>query len=355
MKNQGSVRQPLTGSEYRGVPAGHQKRSKIGLLIVGVALTTAVWGNACAGVVGASSPRSNGGTPPATQPALSANPMSAAFPSVSTGSSSSQTITLSNGGTANVTISQATVSGAGFSITGLAVPLTIQPGQNASFNAVFTPSNSGNATGAVALTSNAPNSPLTVAMSGSAITPTQLLSTNVSSLEFGDVLVGSSNSLTATLTNAGNADVTISSVSESGAGFIVTGVTANTRLAPGQNALLNVSFAPSMGGKAAGTVTVNSSASPAMVISLSGNGLQQSRHSVALAWDPSTSNVQGYYIYRGAPASGVYLKLNSAPVANTQFTDTSVGTGQSYGYVVTAVDAATVESAYSDEVRVVIP
>src|SRR5207245_2482683 len=61
------------------------------------------------------------------QAQLSATPSSAAFGSVITGNSASQTITLKNTGTASATISQATVTGTGFSITGLSVMLKPVP------------------------------------------------------------------------------------------------------------------------------------------------------------------------------------------------------------------------------------
>jgi hypothetical protein len=79
---------------------------------------------------------------------LSANPSTASFGTVSTGSSNSQTITLTNGGLAAVSVSQANVSGAGFSISGMSgLPLTINPGASKTFNVVFAPTASGSATG----------------------------------------------------------------------------------------------------------------------------------------------------------------------------------------------------------------
>ncbi|MGH9710808.1 MAG: hypothetical protein ACRD37_09690, partial [Candidatus Acidiferrales bacterium] len=62
---------------------------------------------------------------------------------------SSQTIILSNPGTANLTITQASVSGIGFSMTGLSVPVTINAGKSTTFNAVFSPTSVGNVTGSI--------------------------------------------------------------------------------------------------------------------------------------------------------------------------------------------------------------
>jgi HYDIN/CFA65/VesB family protein/centrosomal CEP192-like protein len=362
MGNQGSVLERFARSAFGGVytqPLAHVRRNAAWLSTL-LALVALAYTNGCAGVVGASPNTSNNsgssgspGPPPA--PALAATPTTVSFPNVVTGTSNSQTITLSNAGTANVTVSQVTVSGAGFGITGLTAPLTIAPVESATFNVVFAPSASGNATGSVVLTSNAPNSPLTIAISGSATTLTRLLNVSPTSLSFGNVMVGNNSTLSAALTNAGNSDVTISGVTAAGPGFAATGSLTNVTLSAGQTAALNVSFAPTTVGSAAGSLTINSNATTPAAISLAGTGVQASTHSVVLTWDPSTSTVVGYYVYRGLAGSGAYSKLNTTPVAGTEFTDSNVASGQMYEYVVTAVDADNVESAYSNAVDATIP
>ncbi len=125
------------------------------------------------------------------QPEIGAIPSSAPFGNVAVGNTNSQTITLSNGGTANLIISQGSVSGNGFKITGLSTPMTITPGSNTTFNAVFTPTGAGKVTGSISLANDATNSPYTIALSGTGVAETQLLSFNVPSLSFGNVSVGS--------------------------------------------------------------------------------------------------------------------------------------------------------------------
>jgi hypothetical protein len=77
--------------------------------------------------------------------------------------------------------------------------------------------------------------------------------------------------------------------------------------------------------------------------------------SASLSWNPSTSVVVGYNVYRGTQSGGPYTKLNSSPVSATTCTDSSVKAGQTYFYVVTAADSSNVESAYSNEVSASIP
>ena len=80
------------------------------------------------------------------------------------------------------------------------------------------------------------------------------------------------------------------------------------------------------------------------------------QHSVSLSWNPSsTSNVQ-YNIYRGTQHLGPYaLKVNSTPLSSTSFADSTVQSGATYYYVVTAVDQHSVESNYSNEAQVTVP
>jgi len=85
-----------------------------------------------------------------------------------------------------------------------------------------------------------------------------------------------------------------------------------------------------------------------------GGGGGTGSHSVSLTWKASTSgNVVGYNVYRGS-SSGSYGLLNSMNSATT-YTDTTVQNGQTYLYVVTAVDSAGAESPHSNAAQAVIP
>jgi len=78
-------------------------------------------------------------------------------------------------------------------------------------------------------------------------------------------------------------------------------------------------------------------------------------HTATLSWNPSTSAVMGYYVYRGSKSGGPYAKVNLSPVTGTTYTDNAVQSGQTYFYVVTAVDSYSVESALSNEISAIIP
>jgi hypothetical protein len=205
---------------------------------------------------------------------ISPVPTSVGFGNVVTATTSTQTITLTNSGNASATISQASVSGTGFSISGLTVPATIAAGNSISFNAIFGPNTPGSVTGSISLLSNAPNSPLAIPLSGNGVAATFLLGANPTSLSFGNVNIGSSSSLGATLTNNGNSNVTISSVTVTGSGLSASGVTSGTILAPNQSATLTVAFIPTLAQSVSGGVTVVSNATNSPItISLTGTGV----------------------------------------------------------------------------------
>jgi fibronectin type 3 domain-containing protein len=74
-----------------------------------------------------------------------------------------------------------------------------------------------------------------------------------------------------------------------------------------------------------------------------------------LSWNASASTVAGYNVYRGSQTGGPYVAVNSAPEAGTSYVDDAVTAGQTYYYVVTAVDSGGTESVYSNQVQAVIP
>src|SRR3954449_10537635 len=79
---------------------------------------------------------------------------------------------------------------------------------------------------------------------------TGALAVSPSTLNFGNVAVGSSSSLPGTL-SASTADVTVSSASWSGSGYTVSGVTFPMSLAAGQSAQYTVTFTPPTAGNSA--------------------------------------------------------------------------------------------------------
>jgi hypothetical protein len=79
-------------------------------------------------------------------------------------------------------------------------------------------------------------------------------------------------------------------------------------------------------------------------------------HSVTLTWLPSISiNIIAYNVYRATTSGGPYTRVGLSPVPVMIFTDSNVQAGQTYYYVVTAVDFNNNESVYSNEAPAIVP
>ena len=103
------------------------------------------------------------------------------------------------------------------------------------------------------------------------------------------------------------------------------------------------------------TVTATSIADPTKSDTASVKVTLPAAASVLISWNPSSSNVAGYNIYRGTVSGGPYTKLNSSLRFATTYTDATVQSGRKYYYVTTAVDSNGVESMGSNEAPAAIP
>jgi Abnormal spindle-like microcephaly-assoc'd, ASPM-SPD-2-Hydin len=281
---------------------------------------------------------------------------SVSFGNTPVGSTQTQYETFTNNyRVSTVTISRATVSGTGFSLSGLNLPMSLSPGQSVTFIVAFNPQASGTQSGQITVESNAWAKPShSIALSGTGASGGKL-TTSASTLNFGSVNLGSRKSLTASLSAAGSS-VTISSASTTNREFTLSGLSLPTTLAPGQSISFTLTFTPLASGTASGSISLASDATNTPTLeTLSGSGKATSQHSVGLFWNPSPSAVVGYNVYRGASSGGPYTKLNSALNPSTTYVDNSVNSGETYFYVNTAVNSGGAESKFSAPLRAVIP
>jgi hypothetical protein len=285
---------------------------------------------------------------------LAASPSSISFGAVQPGKSETLSETLTNSGSGSITVSQVSPTGAGFTVSGLSLPLTLAPGQSFTFGAVFAPKTGGSATGRISVVSTASNPSLTISLSGAAAASGQLTE-SPASLNFNNVAVGTSKSLPVTLT-ANRSSVTISSATTNNSEFTLSGVTFPFTLGAGQSASFNFNFKPQSSGTASGNISFVSNASNSPTAeTVTGSGISTSSHSVNLSWDASSSTVIGYNVYRGSNSGGPYIQINSTVDPRTAYTDSTVVGGNTYYYVSTAVESSGIESGFSNQVKAVIP
>jgi len=274
------------------------------------------------------------------------------------GSNSSQVLIITNTGTATLSITQVNTSGStSFSVSGFSLPLNVNAGKQTTITVAFLPTSVGSVSGNISIVSNVPTSPTSVGLSGAGIAATLTLGINPTSLSFGNVTTGTASATkNVTITNTGNANVTISQITASGAGYLVTGGSTPVTLSPSQNLTLTTQFSPTVTGTVNGSISIvsNANGSPAS-ISLSGTGVALVQHSVALTWNASTSAVSGYNVYRSTVSGSGYTKINSSLVVGLSYSDTTVLNSTTYYYVTTAVDSSSVESSYSNQVSAPVP
>ncbi|MGA8306309.1 MAG: choice-of-anchor D domain-containing protein [Candidatus Acidiferrales bacterium] len=297
---------------------------------------------------------SSGGTT-----SISAVPTGAAFGNVPVGSTNSQTFTVTNHGTSTISVSSEAVSGTGFSMSGLADSAQIAAGKSSTFNVAFKPAKTGTITGSASINFSASGKtvPLTVSLSGNGVTATGALQVSPTAINFGDVLVGHSGSLSLKVTNTGNSALTTSRGTISGSGFSMIGGLAGLTLQPGQSDSVTVVFEPAVTGSASGTISIQAGLTTTSV-ALSGSGTAQtsSPHSVSLSWVASTSpSVEGYYVERGTTSGGPYSILNSSPETGTSYVDATVQGGKGYFYVIVAINNGGEQSKPSQQVSATIP
>jgi hypothetical protein len=300
---------------------------------------------------------SNKVTPPNPKAGqVTVTPASISFGIVKVGNNQSQPATLANSGGSSLQVTQVTATGTGFSITGLSLPVTLASGQSQGFTVIFTPQSSGGVSGNLAIANTGSTTTVNVPLSGGPQT-SGALTPSPSSLDFGNVQVGTNQTLPETLTNSGGSTVTVTQVNPAGTGFSVSGFSLPLVLAAGQKQAFNVTFAPVSTGSSSGNLTIISDASNSPTIeNLAGIGTPSPQHAVDLSWTASTSqNTIGYNIYRGGKSGGPYSRINAVLNASTLYSDTSVADGQTYYYVTTAVSSTNEESAYSNQTQAVIP
>lgn len=252
---------------------------------------------------------------------LSASPTSLAFGNVQIGSNSTKSETITNNGGTSVTISQANITGAAYSVSGLTLPVTLAPNQNVAFTVTFAPTAAGSANGTLAIVSDAPGSPLNIALTGTGVTQGQL-TPNPTSLSFGNVLVGGSKTLSQTLTNSGGSSVTISAASSSGTGFSMSGLALPMTLNAGQSTSFSVQFAPTATGGVSGSISITSNGSnPNLNIALSGSGVTPG----ALSANPTSLAFGSVQVGSNSSLSETLTNTGGSNITISQATITGTG------------------------------
>jgi hypothetical protein len=264
--------------------------------------------------------------PTSSTPALTLSTTAVNFGSVTVGSQGASSVTLTSSGTAAVVLQSLTVSGDTFSAGKLPLPLTLAPGQQVVLPLTFTPSATGSQQGQIALADNATGSPNSISLTGTGAAAPQTVSLSApSSVDFGDVTVGSQGSKTITLVSNGTGAVTVKSISVAGAAFSDSPVVLPQVLQPNQQMSVKLKFNPAAEGNASGTLTVSSNAtSSPTTVQIHGTGVAASTPSLSA----SASSLSFGQVPVGTPTTKT-VTVTSTGTAPATITAGSV-TGAAY-------------------------
>jgi hypothetical protein len=120
-----------------------------------------------------------------------------------------------------------------------------------------------------------------------------------------------------------------------------------------------ISGTSALSGSSTFNVTVTDSTTPTAQTSTASFTITMTsgiHHSVSMTWATSPSSAaSGYNLYRSNISGSGYALINSTPVSGLAYTDAMVVNGQTYYYVLTAVDPGGDESVFSNEIQEDIP
>lgn len=251
-------------------------------------------------------------------PAVTLSPTSVSFAKGTVGTTSgAQSVTLTNSGNASLAISGVAIAGTNagdFSQTNTCPSgsSTLAAGASCAIAVTFTPAASGARTASLSVSDNAAASPQSVSLSGTGVAPAPAVALSPTSLTFGSQALGSTSAAqSVTVTNSGNAALSVSSVA-------VAGVNANdfaqtntcpispSTLAAGASCVVSVTFAPTGGGSRSATLAISDDAggSP-QGVALSGTG------------DAPAASVSPGSVAFGSQTTGTVSSARSVTLSNS--------------------------------------
>jgi hypothetical protein len=215
-------------------------------------------------------------------------------------------ITLNNTGTAALIISGVSIAGTNtgdFSQTNTCGG-SVGAGGSCTINVTFTPAAGGIRSASVSITDSATGSPQSIPLTGTGVAPSAVLSP--ASIAFANQAVGTTSAASAvTLSNSGNAALTINSIGIAGTncGSFAQSNNCGTSLAAATSCTINVTFTPATSSALQANISVNDNApgSP-QTVALSGTGTAPS-----VTFSSSGLTFSGQAVGSSSPPSGVTL------------------------------------------------
>ena len=237
--------------------------------------------------------------------------------SVNVSKSTVTQLKLTNDGTQPLSVNQLVFSNAEFSSTAT-LPINLSVGGSQNVPITFKPAAVGDRSATLVISSTDPTSPKTIKLTGKGTSP--MVAFAMSTLDFGNVVLGASKALNVTVNNTGTGPLTITSVSLGGANAtaFMTNVSGSVTIDPGKSLSGMITFTPKTVGSASATFDVlcDDPSLPNMkaTAQLTGNGT-----SGMISVAPSALAFGGQLVGRTSPARTVTLtNTGKAPLKISQ-------------------------------------
>ena len=190
------------------------------------------------------------------------------------GQSSAQTLTISNTGNADLSVTGISSSEGQFTVS--TTSFSVAAGNSQDVTVTFTPASAGAKTGTITITSNDPDeASVTVSVSGNGTVPAAPdISLSATELSFGDVTVGQPSAQTLTISNAGNAYLSVTNIISTDPQVTVS--LASFSVSPGGSQQVTLTYTPSGAVDLSATLLIQSNDPDegTLTIALSGTGVQ---------------------------------------------------------------------------------
>ncbi len=245
----------------------------------------------------------------ANAPIVTPSPLSLAFsPQLAGTTSATKVVAFKNSSSAAVSIHSLSATG-NFVVAATNCGSTLASGASCKATVTFTPSVGGALTGSLAISDSAPDSPQTVALTGTGVLP---LTISPATLAFGAVGVNTTSAAKAvSLTNNQASTLSFSFAASGNYAISSSGTTCGSSLAAKAKCSIAVTFTPIAPGSINGALTITDSTSfNTQLVALSGTGLGSGP--VPLTFTPSTLTFSAQTVGTTSAGKTVALKNVSA-------------------------------------------
>jgi Abnormal spindle-like microcephaly-assoc'd, ASPM-SPD-2-Hydin len=250
-----------------------------------------------------------------SQVSFQITPATVSFGNVPVGQATSQKVTIANTSSSTLNITQVTASNPQFVVPTTATPLAVPSGQSGNLMISVNPSAAGNLNGTLTVQGNQGTSPVMVSLSAMGIESQPQIQVGTKSLDFGSVAVGEQGAASLTITNGGAANLIVSMLTVSGAGFSVNGITTPATIPAGQSVSLTLGFKPAAAGSQTGTIAIasNDPNTPSTSVSLTGKGTAAAVGQIVIS--PASYNFGS--VVDGQSKSGSFTVTNAGTATVT--------------------------------------